>query len=77
MAVDISMLRLEAESKVDIRGTVEKIRNQRANAIQGSNQYDFCYRAIIEYAVERNFLTTDGDISEILDTKPNSTSFLI
>lgn len=42
----------------DIRGTVEKIRSQRAYSIQMPDQYVFCHLALIEYAVTRGMLVS-------------------
>lgn len=39
ITLDISILRLEATGKIDIKQTVEKIRGQRAYSIQMPDQY--------------------------------------
>ncbi|XP_002106580.3 tyrosine-protein phosphatase non-receptor type 9 [Drosophila simulans] len=48
--------RLEDVGTVDIRGTVEKIRSQRAHCFQMPEQYVFCHLALIEYAYSRGML---------------------
>jgi len=60
---------LEDVGTVDIRGTVEKIRSQRAYSIQMPDQYVFCHLALIEYAISRGMLKSvdlngfdDGEI---------------
>lgn len=56
---------MEETSTVDIRGTVEKIRSQRAYSIQTPDQYVFCHLALIEYAVARKFLSSPPDLSDL------------
>lgn len=56
ITLDICISRLEDVRTVDIRGTVEKIRSQRAYSIQMPDQYVFCHLAFIEYALNRGFL---------------------
>lgn len=55
--MDICISRLEDVGTADIRGTVEKIRAQRAYSIQMPDQYVFCHLALIEYAISRGMLT--------------------
>ncbi|XP_015609810.1 tyrosine-protein phosphatase non-receptor type 9 isoform X2 [Cephus cinctus] len=55
--LDICISRLEDTGTVDIRGTVEKIRAQRAYSIQMPDQYVFCHRALAEYALSRGILS--------------------
>lgn len=56
ITLDICISRLEDVGTVDIKGTVEKIRSQRAYSIQMPDQYVFCHLALIEYAVSRGML---------------------
>ncbi|XP_035734056.1 tyrosine-protein phosphatase non-receptor type 9-like isoform X2 [Vespa mandarinia] len=56
--LDICISRLEDTGTVDIRGTVEKIRAQRAYSIQMPDQYVFCHRALAEYALSRGMLSS-------------------
>lgn len=56
ITLDISISRLEDFGTADIRGTVEKIRSQRAYSIQMPDQYVFCHLALIEYALSRGIL---------------------
>lgn len=59
ITLDICISRLEDVGTADIRGTVEKIRSQRAYSIQMPDQYVFCHLALIEYALARNLLNPD------------------
>jgi tyrosine-protein phosphatase non-receptor type 9 len=43
---------------VDVRGTVERIRSQRAFSIQMPDQYVFCHLALIEYAISKGMIPT-------------------
>lgn len=56
ITLDICISRLEDVGTADIRGTVEKIRSQRAYSIQMPDQYVFCHLAFIEYALSRGKL---------------------
>lgn len=47
---------LEASALVDMKATIEKIRLQRAEAIQTPDQYVFCHLALIDYAVSHELL---------------------
>lgn len=63
--LDICINRLEETSTVDIKGTVERIRSQRAYSIQTPEQYVFCHLALIEYALARGFLSSPPDLSDL------------
>ena len=41
-----------ANETIDIYQTVSKIRNQRAFSVQTMDQYQFCYRGILEYIIK-------------------------
>ncbi|XP_025405414.1 tyrosine-protein phosphatase non-receptor type 9 isoform X2 [Sipha flava] len=69
--LDICINRLEETSTVDIKGTVERIRSQRAYSIQTPEQYVFCHLALIEYALANGFLSSLPDLS---DLKPQEDS---
>lgn len=56
ITLDICISRLEDVGTADIKGTVEKIRSQRAYSIQMPDQYVFCHLALIEYAISRSML---------------------
>lgn len=47
-AIDIALKQLTATGKVNIEGIVRKMRCQRAFSIQTPEQYEFCFRAILE-----------------------------
>lgn len=54
--LDICISRLEDTGTVDVRGTVERIRSQRAFSIQMPDQYIFCHLALIEYALSKGLI---------------------
>ncbi|XP_028043721.1 tyrosine-protein phosphatase non-receptor type 9 isoform X1 [Bombyx mandarina] len=56
LTLDTCAARLEAEGAADVRGTVERIRSQRAHSIQMPDQYVFCHLALLEYAVINGYL---------------------
>ncbi|KAL1139880.1 hypothetical protein AAG570_006857, partial [Ranatra chinensis] len=56
--IDICISRLEETGTVDVKGTVEKIRSQRAFSIQMPDQYVFCHLALIEYAISKEMIPT-------------------
>nr|XP_049702360.1 tyrosine-protein phosphatase non-receptor type 9-like isoform X2 [Helicoverpa armigera] len=56
LTLDICASRLAAEGALDVRGTVERIRAQRAHSIQMPDQYVFCHLALLEYAVMHGYL---------------------
>ena len=60
--LDICIRRLEDVGTIDVKGTVEKIRSQRAYSIQMPDQYVFCHLALLEYALNANKLV-DADLS--------------
>ncbi|XP_063703834.1 tyrosine-protein phosphatase non-receptor type 9-like [Culicoides brevitarsis] len=66
ITLDICISRLEDTGKADVRGTVEKIRSQRAFSIQMPDQYVFCHLALIEYAISRGMLT-ELDLTGFVD----------
>lgn len=55
--LDICIARLEDVGTVDVRGTVERIRSQRAFSIQMPDQYVFCHLALIEYALLKGLVS--------------------
>lgn len=71
ITLDICIARLEDVGTADIRGTVEKIRSQRAYSIQMPDQYIFCHLALIEYAVSRGMLQS-ADLSGFDDREEDS-----
>ncbi|XP_041980449.1 tyrosine-protein phosphatase non-receptor type 9-like [Aricia agestis] len=56
LTLDTCTSRLAAEGVADVRGTVERVRAQRAHSIQMPDQYVFCHLALIEYAVMHGYL---------------------
>lgn len=66
ITIDISIQRLQATGKIDIQGTVEKIRSQRAYSIQMPDQYVFCCLALLEFAMCNGLLQT-VDLSRFED----------
>ncbi|XP_043660322.1 tyrosine-protein phosphatase non-receptor type 9 isoform X2 [Drosophila teissieri] len=71
ITLDICISRLEDVGTADIRGTVEKIRSQRAYSIQMPDQYVFCHLALIEYAYSRGMLQT-VDLAGFDEREPDS-----
>ncbi|XP_055303453.1 tyrosine-protein phosphatase non-receptor type 9 isoform X2 [Sitodiplosis mosellana] len=71
ITLDICIARLEDVGTADIKGTVEKIRSQRAYSIQMPDQYIFCHLALIEYAVSRGMLKS-ADLSGFDDREEDS-----
>ncbi|XP_026679843.1 tyrosine-protein phosphatase non-receptor type 9-like [Diaphorina citri] len=61
--LDICISRLEDSGTVDVRGTVKRIRSQRAHSIQMRDQYIFCHLALIEYALSRGLISAKPDLS--------------
>ncbi|XP_026493551.2 tyrosine-protein phosphatase non-receptor type 9 isoform X2 [Vanessa tameamea] len=62
LTLDTCTSRLAAEGVVDVRGAVERIRQQRAHSIQMPDQYVFCHLALLEYAVMHGYLES-ADLS--------------
>ncbi|CAG4943458.1 unnamed protein product [Parnassius apollo] len=56
ITLDVCTSRLAAEGTVDVRGTVQRVRAQRAHSIQMPEQYVFCHLALLEYAVMQGYL---------------------
>jgi len=71
ITLDICISRLEDVGTVDIRGTVEKIRAQRAYSIQMPDQYVFCHLALIEYALAHKKLAS-ADLEGFDDDEEDS-----
>lgn len=71
ITLDICIARLEDVGTADIKGTVEKIRSQRAYSIQMPDQYIFCHLALIEYAVSRGMLNS-ADLTGFDDREDDS-----
>ena len=57
--LDYCMDQIKDTGKVNIMGTVRKLRSQRACSIQTEDQYEFCYKTVLEYGkgVHCDFLT--------------------
>ena len=49
LAVYVIIQRLAYEDKVDVFNTVKRLRMQRVAMVQSPDQYDLCYRAVMEY----------------------------
>lgn len=47
--IDYCMSQLADTGRVNVIGTVRQLRSQRACSIQTEDQYEFCYRTILEY----------------------------
>lgn len=64
ITIDISIQKLETTGLVDIYSVVDKLRYQRTQSVQTGEQYVFCYRAVLEYAVSCGLLE-QSDLSEV------------
>lgn len=64
VTVDICIQKLETTGLVDVKGVVEKLRQQRYSSIQTRDQYIFCYQGIVEYAASCKLL--EGEDLEFL-----------
>ncbi|KAK6631359.1 hypothetical protein RUM44_005885 [Polyplax serrata] len=69
--IDICLSRLQDVGTVDVRGTVERIRTQRAYSIQMPEQFIFCHLALIEYALSKK-LIQPVDLTELEITEDDS-----
>jgi tyrosine-protein phosphatase non-receptor type 9 len=58
-AVDIAIQQLTLTGKVNLEGIVRKMRCQRAHSIQTPEQYEFCFRAIIEWSKTSSAMKTE------------------
>lgn len=67
-ALDICISRLKDTGLIDVKGTVEIIRSQRAYSIQMPDQYIFCHLALIEYALDQGYLQS-ADLAGFNDIK--------
>lgn len=70
--IDICLRRLEDVGTIDVQGTVEKIRSQRAHSIQMPDQYLFCHTAILECAVAAGLLQPN-DVASLDDEESSGT----
>lgn len=52
ITLSIALERMRYEDHVDIYNTVKLLRNQRPAMVQTEDQYQFCYKAIIQYLGE-------------------------
>lgn len=48
--IDYCIDELHDKKKTNVQGAMRKLRHQRAFAIQTDEQYEFCYRTVLEYA---------------------------
>lgn len=49
ITLSIALERMRYEDHVDIYNTAKLLRTQRPAMVQTEDQYQFCYRAILEY----------------------------
>lgn len=68
--LDICLAQLDDVGVVDVKGTVRRMRAQRAFSIQTWDQYYFCYRAVLEYAQRTGRLPP----SQWSDSEPDTDS---
>ena len=48
-SIDNCIYELDERKQTNFQGTVRKMRNQRAFSVQTDEQYEFCYRTLLEY----------------------------
>lgn len=48
--IDTCLHEMEERSRTNLQGVVRKMRKQRAFSVQTEEQYEFCYRTILEHA---------------------------
>ena len=48
--IDYCIDELHDVNKTNVQGAMRKLRHQRAFSIQTDEQYEFCYRTVLEYA---------------------------
>ena len=68
ITMDICIRRHQDQGTIDVQGTVERIRSQRAYSIQVPEQYLFCHAAMIEYARTKKLLSDEQceDLPDLL-----------
>lgn len=49
--IDVNIERMKDRGKCEIFNTVKYLRKQRAHMIQTPDQYEFCYLAVLEFAL--------------------------
>ena len=49
-AIDYCIDELHDVKRTNVQGAMRRLRNDRAFAIQTDEQYEFCYRTVLEYA---------------------------
>ena len=65
IAIDIGMRRLRARRRLLVDELVKSIREQRAQSVQMSDQYAFCYMALIEYARRERLFTAATEETDL------------
>jgi len=48
--IDNTIHELDEQKKANLQAAVRKMRKQRAYSVQTEEQYEFCYRTLLEYA---------------------------
>ncbi len=48
--LDICIDELKDKNRVNLQGVVRRMRMERAYSVQTDEQYEFCYRTVLEYA---------------------------
>ncbi|XP_065059843.1 tyrosine-protein phosphatase non-receptor type 9-like isoform X2 [Rhopilema esculentum] len=69
ITTDVCLREFDATGTVDIQSTVQRIRRQRALAVQTEEQYAFCYSALLEYCLKASRANEKlcGKITKCLD----------
>lgn len=63
LTIDICIQKLETTGLVDIKGVVEKLREQRYLSIQTKDQYVFCYKTVLEYGSVCGLIEDANDLN--------------
>lgn len=64
MLLNNAISRLLDIGTVNLSATLQTIRDQRAYSVGTPNQWIFVHRALIQFAIDRNLLTSDFDLQE-------------
>jgi Protein-tyrosine phosphatase len=68
MVIYDSISRFMDTKTIEIRETVTRFRTQRAQAVETSQQYQFCYQSLIDYA-KRYLLETSNLIQSSISSE--------
>lgn len=64
ITIDICIQKLDFSGSVNVETVVEKLREQRYSSIQTREQYQFCYKSVYEYAVDKGLLVSEESLDD-------------